>query len=288
MDIDQTESMVDVHLNDDILFIEISHGFNKDKIDSVKFKIKEIKSLYKIDMPKVLAILINIPPVGGNNEKLFQLMDIILEHANPHPGAIKILTPSDELKKAILSDTRYGNIEVTDDINRAIEKLSDIRIDDLINRELKKTEDEEISWAATDTNADNGDSVKFINEFDREYKIAIVDDDDLIRDLIEGIFTDTRVVTFTFKNGKEFVDNVFKDTPDLIFLDLMMPEMNGFEVLEFLRKKNVEVPVIVFSALSKGETVKRAVSFGIKSYIIKPVTPDIIFRKAIEALKIDL
>jgi DNA-binding response OmpR family regulator len=288
MDIDATESMVDVHLNDDILFVEISRGFNRDKIDSLKYKIKEIKTLYKIELPKVLIIIANIE-VGNYSDKLFQLVDIILNHANPHQSAIKILTASKDIKSKILSRTEYGMIEVTDDINRAIEKLSDIRIDELINKDLKKTNDEEISWATPENAVTDGpDEIFFINnEFDRSYKIAVVDDDDLIRDLIEGIFTDTKVVTFTFKNGKEFVENVNNDQPDLVFLDLLMPVMDGFMVLEYLYKNNITIPVIVFSAMSKGDTVKKALSYGIKSYIIKPVTPDIIFKKAVEALDIN-
>ena len=289
MEIDQTESMVDVHLNDDILFLEISNGLNKDKIDSLKYKIKEIKSLYKIDLPKVLIILINMDINEEFRTKLFQLMDLILQYANPHQNAIKILTPASDIKKYVLSVKKYDHIEVTDDINKAIEKLSDVRIDELINRELKKTEDDDIFWANQEAPIDDKvDSLNFINdEFERDYKIAIVDDDELIRDLIEGILTDMKVVTFTYKNGKDFVDNMKYDLPDLVFLDLLMPEMNGFEVLEFLRKNLISIPVIVFSALSKEETVKKALAFGIRSYVIKPVTPDMLLKKAVEALQSD-
>ena len=71
---------------------------------------------------------------------------------------------------------------------------------------------------------------------------------------------------------------------DLIILDLMMPEMNGFEVLQFLRSKKVEVPIIVFSALSHKETVVKAVGFGVHSYLIKPLKPEQVMQKAVEIL----
>jgi len=72
---------------------------------------------------------------------------------------------------------------------------------------------------------------------------------------------------------------------DVVFLDLVMPEMNGFEVLHNLKQRGIEVPIIIFSALTKKETVAKAVSYGVKSYLIKPIKPDKLFRKATEVLK---
>jgi DNA-binding response OmpR family regulator len=71
---------------------------------------------------------------------------------------------------------------------------------------------------------------------------------------------------------------------DLVFLDLMMPEVNGFQVLQHMSKEEIEAPVIVFSALSKKETVIKAVGYGIKSYMIKPLKPEQLLKKAEEIL----
>ena len=72
--------------------------------------------------------------------------------------------------------------------------------------------------------------------------------------------------------------------PDLLFLDLMMPNMNGFEVLDYLKKNNKTIPIIIFSSLSQRETVKKALYYGVKSYIVKPVTMDVILKKVNEIL----
>jgi DNA-binding response OmpR family regulator len=72
---------------------------------------------------------------------------------------------------------------------------------------------------------------------------------------------------------------------DLIFLDLMMPQKNGFEVLEALRERDDNIPVIILSALSRKETVLKAMSYGIKSYLIKPLKPEEVFSKAVEVFE---
>jgi DNA-binding response OmpR family regulator len=64
----------------------------------------------------------------------------------------------------------------------------------------------------------------------------------------------------------------------------MMPKVNGFQVLEYLKTKKLDIPVIVFSALSKKETIVKAVGFGIKSYLIKPLKPEQLLKKATEVL----
>jgi len=66
-----------------------------------------------------------------------------------------------------------------------------------------------------------------------------------------------------------------------------MPVMSGFDLLEYIKRKNYTFPVIILSALSQKETVKKALSYNIKSYIIKPVEPDFILKKAYEALNMD-
>ncbi len=64
----------------------------------------------------------------------------------------------------------------------------------------------------------------------------------------------------------------------------MMPEMNGFEVLKVMKERQVKVPIIVLSALSKRESVVEALKFGVKSYVIKPLKPEWIRKKATEVL----
>ena len=117
--------------------------------------------------------------------------------------------------------------------------------------------------------------------------IAVVDDDIVIQELVKTVFSETGWTITAYSNGKEFVDSLAKESFDLVFLDLVMPEMDGFAVLAHLRANSISLPIIVFSALSKKETVVKVVNFGVNSYMIKPLKPGRLLMKAAEILKAD-
>ena len=64
----------------------------------------------------------------------------------------------------------------------------------------------------------------------------------------------------------------------------MMPDVNGFAVLQFMKDNGIETPVIVLSALSRKESVFKALNFGIKSYMVKPLKPNGLIIKTNEIL----
>jgi DNA-binding response OmpR family regulator len=90
-----------------------------------------------------------------------------------------------------------------------------------------------------------------------------------------------------FKNGKEFLDALADWTFDLIFLDILMPVLDGFQVMEALKNRSVKIPIIVLSSLSQRENVVKALGFGVRSYMAKPLKPEEIRKKAVEILKTD-
>ncbi|MCL2481486.1 MAG: response regulator, partial [Spirochaetaceae bacterium] len=116
-------------------------------------------------------------------------------------------------------------------------------------------------------------------------KIAVVDDDFVIRQFVKTSFKTLEWQIEMFENGKLFIDALSENKEfDLIFLDLMMPEVDGFGVLEFINKNVIKTPVIIFSALSQKETVLKAVKYGVKTYMSKPLNPNLIKRKTAEIL----
>jgi CheY-like chemotaxis protein len=106
---------------------------------------------------------------------------------------------------------------------------------------------------------------------DKKPYILIIEDDPYILKMyklkleIEGFKVETAV------NGKLGVEAVKKNVPDLILLDILMPEMDGFEVLDHLKasQKTKEVPVLVLSNLDKEDHINKAMSFGIQGFILK-------------------
>ena len=115
--------------------------------------------------------------------------------------------------------------------------------------------------------------------------LAVVDDDMVIRELIKTIFTETGWEVNGYENGKLFMESLDEESFDLIFLDLMMPQMNGFQVLEQLRRRGGGTPVIVLSAVTQREAVVQAMRYGVKSYLTKPLQPQAVLKKTVEALR---
>ena len=74
-------------------------------------------------------------------------------------------------------------------------------------------------------------------------------------------------------DGEEALKTLESERFDLIILDLVMPKMDGFQLLAELQSRKSEIPIIVTSNLSQGEDVKRAKSLGVREYFVKSDTP---------------
>ena len=103
-------------------------------------------------------------------------------------------------------------------------------------------------------------------------KILIVDDEpNIVRTLKDRLeMNDYNVITGS--NGKEGLDRAIEDKPDIILLDVIMPLMDGLEMLEALRRNSEcdEISVIMLTARSQTQDIARAKACGIEDYIVKP------------------
>ena len=102
------------------------------------------------------------------------------------------------------------------------------------------------------------------------YKVAIVDDDPRLRKLIVEEMIDEGVNAFPCETGLKLLQLLERELVDLIFLDLMMPEMDGFACLQELRDRSITVPVIVVTALNDETKRQQANDLGVVDYILKP------------------
>ena len=102
-------------------------------------------------------------------------------------------------------------------------------------------------------------------------KILFIEDEPALQTAFTDAITDSGYQTFSALDGEIGVNVAIKEMPDLILLDLILPKMDGFAVLESL-KKNLEtahIPVIVLSNLGEAGDVQRAIELGAQSYLVK-------------------
>lgn len=106
-------------------------------------------------------------------------------------------------------------------------------------------------------------------EVQQSKKILIIEDDDAIREMMASILEIEGHRTVMAKNGKEGIEALQSEVPpDVVLLDMMMPVMNGWQVLDFLRTNATtrQIPVVIVSAY--GETARAARP---KAFVPKPV-----------------
>jgi len=103
-------------------------------------------------------------------------------------------------------------------------------------------------------------------------KILVVEDEPILREGLVDLLTGAGHRVEAVADGASGLDRGSDPAFDLVLLDIMMPEMNGYEVLEHLRADGrlVNLPVIVISALSDIDSVVRCVELGAEDYLTKP------------------
>ena len=117
---------------------------------------------------------------------------------------------------------------------------------------------------------------------DSEYSALIVEDDPAIRRLVGKLLGRHGIAFDTVSNGREAIEALRRRRYSVLVLDLMVPEANGFEVIDVIKRENLNVPVAVVSAVSQQALTKLDLDI-VKLVITKPFDVDE-FSKAIVGL----
>ena len=106
-------------------------------------------------------------------------------------------------------------------------------------------------------------------------KILAVDDEKNIVRLVQAVLERHGFQVITAYDGKEALEKIASEHPDLVILDVMMPYMDGFEVLQTMRRNAAtrEIPVIMLTAKSQDQDVFRGWQSGVDLYLTKPFNP---------------
>ena len=113
---------------------------------------------------------------------------------------------------------------------------------------------------------------------ERQPRVLVVDDDPNIRELLTQEFTEGGYNVSVAGDGREALAQVRRERPDVILLDVMMPEMNGFDVAAVLKNDptTMEIPIVILSIVQDRD---RGFRLGVDRYLTKPIDTDLLFRE---------
>jgi two-component system alkaline phosphatase synthesis response regulator PhoP len=122
-------------------------------------------------------------------------------------------------------------------------------------------------------------------------KILIVDDQSFIRTLLEFTLerlADQGVELLVAADGEKALELALRENPELILLDVAMPNLDGYEVCERVRASGSDAYVIMLTARGQAKDHQRGVDVGANEYITKPFNPDYILKQAINILGLNV
>lgn len=296
IELDNTPCIIDANYNEEILFIEVARGLNSEKIEMLRYRLQELIKLYSIQIPRVLLMMSGIEISEGDSLKLRSLIDGIISATDLKLHNFKILTNNDLVKKFVSSRSDIASVEVFSSMPDAMDALLGDKAGGYKDKNGNVHDDFLRVGRGVEESSD-GINLRFQSEqndtqvnFDAiasGLKMAVVDDDPVIQELISMAFSKTQLDVQTFSNGEEFINSQDIESFDMVFLDLLMPRMDGFSVLTALKSRGIQLPIIVLSAVNKRETVIQALQMGVKSYLVKPIQPDMVFKKALEIFQMN-
>lgn len=104
--------------------------------------------------------------------------------------------------------------------------------------------------------------------------VLVVDDEEMTRKLLRLMLERDGFVIVEAEDGLEALDIIKREMPDVIIMDVMMPNMDGFSACQALRSKpeTAEIPIILLSARAQAEAIRAGLSAGANRYMTKPIS----------------
>lgn len=120
---------------------------------------------------------------------------------------------------------------------------------------------------------------------DKNKTILIIDDSNSALILTECVFQMEGYRTKTAENVKDAIELISSEKPDLIVLDLMLPDISGYDFLQMRKELQIEnIPVIIVSAIDSLESVTKIKEMGVTHFIPKPLNTELLLKTAAELL----
>lgn len=286
--IDSTPCILDLHRTNNIIFLELALGLNRDKIALLRFKLSEIIENEEMENPKIVIMLTNLELTFVDGYNLEFLIDTVLACPKVHNKHVKILSLSPFVSELINGHQNYTEISVSANLSNVLNELVDIsatsKVHDLITNRILTPSfygsgDESI---ATRFSSDEKYSVTKKNG--TVLSIAIIDSDQGSAEIAKNSFETVGASCEIFLTGSSFI-KAFNDTKfDLIILDVLLADKTGLSLLNSLKSKPHAPPILVYSPSLQKDIIIKVLSSGAKSYVLKPQKPQVLVQKALALL----
>lgn len=112
---------------------------------------------------------------------------------------------------------------------------------------------------------------KKLSDFLKELAVLYVEDDAIIQFSVSTFFDKQVGTLYTASNGRDGLAIFLDKRPDIIITDIRVPGMSGLEMIEAIRKRDRDVPIIITTAYSETDNLLRAIELGIDKYVVKPI-----------------
>lgn len=289
--IDTTSCILETHINNNIIFIEIARGINHEKASMLKYKLAELIEENSINAPKVILMMSDLTLSFVDGTNLEFLLDNIIADGRIKPKNIKVLSLDNFTKELIAGHEEYSEIEVSEDLSSIMNELIKPSGEDDVPELLAKkvlTYDGKSKEGTIQMrfNSDVEPVEKDAAPKETNYicTVAIVDDDIITRSILQKNFQVMNAKVEVFDSGSAFLSAIGKINFDIAILDIFMPGISGYDIIANLKAKGCSTKIVVYSSVNKKENVIQALTLGAKSYLVKPLKPEFVVKKALELL----
>ena len=294
LSIDMTPCVLDIHRNNNIVFIELALGMNREKIALLQYKLTEMIEQEQIESPKVIIMLTNLSLSFVDGFNLEFLIDNVLACPKIHNKNVKILSLSPFVHELIEGHKTYENIEVSDNLHKLLNSLMDTSFstdvfDVLADRILMPSTEFEIDTSSVETRfySDNSSENSASKNDGTVVHVALIDSDLQSLAYEKTSFEAMGAKCTAFNSGNKFLTDYESGKFDLVLLDILVSDGSGFNVLQQMKNRYDAPPVVVYSQSPQKDFMVKVLTAGAKNYLIKPLKPGQLVHKCLSVLKAD-
>lgn len=284
--IDDTPCILDIHLSKNIIFIEIALGLNHEKIAMLKYRLSEIIEKNHLVMPTVILMLTSLSLSFVDGYNLEYLFESVTTDNRILKKNIKVLSLDSIAKEFIEGHTELNGIEVVKNISSVLNSLVEANVTSNAQNVIADTllvpeKDEsstsfEMRFSPADSSEDPKKKIAA--------KIAVIDADPAVCQSLLNVFQSISNEISVFQDGSQFIQSLSQKKYDIAVMEIYLSGINGFQILQTLIDKKIQLDVIVYSQITQKEYIMQSLRLGAKSYILKPQKPEVVFQKVVEIL----